>query len=302
MSKSSNGKIVIGNLKSKTAKKKGKTSHQSAWFVTINTNVRFDDNDCCLEEYAVKFQQALYAVFDDKETALSIFKPYRSKVPVDFVSLRHKFQIEKSPQTQYLHAHGLLVVIHRSSLHIDTRKAQSAILHALKKQLVDEVDMPKPKNIYLHYDFLSDWTSKDWEKRRLEDYIEKNKKFDLNKPKSISKNNVRKNSDDISEDFEPVDIEHLQQEMDDEVEYLDNHSCNQESSSESASEDEKTSDDVEEENDVNVSTDDNISPWRYTIDEPSVKPSSKKRKQADHSSNIKQLQLRIPNISKFVVK
>src|SRR4051812_39200965 len=115
--KSNTTKTQIGNLSSKQVNKKGESSHQSAWFLTINSNVRFEDNDPNLQEFAQIFTSVLDDdIFADKETSLQLFKKYGAKSILDYETLRWQGAVEKSPDTQTIHVHGIVLLIHRSSL------------------------------------------------------------------------------------------------------------------------------------------------------------------------------------------
>jgi hypothetical protein len=179
MSKQSRTKstTIVGDLTQKVKKVK-KPSRQSAWFLTINTNKRFEDDDPELQETGVLVAEAMDSYFNNKDKLMKGIV-WRSKVH-DFDDARSYFELERSPKTQCLHAHGILNIIHHSNIHLGSAK--------LQKQLCDEMNLKglNTKGCYVHFDFIRDWDSKAWNKERMHDYIGKNRKFDMKKPSKKS--------------------------------------------------------------------------------------------------------------------
>jgi hypothetical protein len=181
-------KVVIGDLQSKKPQGTRIKSKQSAWFLTINSNVRFEDNDQSIIEFAKYFRTVIEDLFNNKDKLLSVLYVRNKSYPLEYDSASSEFQLEKSPHTQMLHVHGIFLFIHHSNLLIRSKSLQNWILKELKSQL-EGLDLPVPKNIYVHFDLIKneDWESKEWNKQRMKDYIEKNKSFDHNKTKVLDK-------------------------------------------------------------------------------------------------------------------
>jgi hypothetical protein len=162
-----------------------------------------------------------------------------------------------------LHAHGIFLLIHHSNLLIRSKSLQNWILKELKSQL-EGLDLPVPKNIYVHFDLIKneDWESKEWNKQRMKDYIEKNKSFDHNKTKVLDEEpNPKRNK-----------IEEFQNRMDDHFQWnLAN------------------DDDCYEETEIQLSNE----PERIEFKESKI---------LNQGKSIPKIQLSVPNYVNYIVK
>ena len=188
-------KVVIGDLSNQTdVKKKRVKTKQSAWFLTINSNLYFEDDDSSIIEVAKHFRDSIESLYSLKENLLQVITTRGKNNPLDYDSVKAEFQLEKSPDSKRLHAHGILLLIHRSLLQLSSNKMQRWIKNDMNKRL-KELNLKLPKGIYVHFDYISadDWNSKEWNKEKMMQYIQKNKKFDTDKQKK------HEESDDESE-------------------------------------------------------------------------------------------------------
>ena len=180
------GKIVPSGNKGKPATKKRKvTFKQSPWFVTINTNTAFDEDDPDYEYFEIAFVQALKRFWSSPQHVLSAMKVYgNNNLPLDYDTCRFTFEPEIAPATKYVHAHGIVVVIHHSCLHLVSKAMQNNLLPILLEEIQiaeeeNEVELPKPSGLYCNFVFIKEWTSEELFKAQMKEYISKNKKFDI---------------------------------------------------------------------------------------------------------------------------
>lgn len=156
------GTVKIASLKRRREEddtQAPKKVRQSAWMVTMNTNVRFEDDDPMLEPYAQGLSETLDEMLGNKQNALSLldYGRYASKqqreVELDYDTLHYEFEIEKAPETQALHAHGLLLIIHNTNLQLHQTKLRSWLLQNLQKNVRGK-GLPVAKNVYVHWDYI----------------------------------------------------------------------------------------------------------------------------------------------------
>ena len=173
MSENSRCKITIGDLSNTNNVKESRNKpKQSAWFLTVNSNMLFEDDDKSIGEFAKHFRDTLETMCKNKEIMLNMITVRGKGNPLDFDQVITEFQLEKAPQSKRLHAHGIIVLIHKSNLHLSSRKMQSWLKADMKERLKGSSFKP-PKNFYVHFDFISadDWGSKEYEKQKMMDFL-----------------------------------------------------------------------------------------------------------------------------------
>jgi len=137
------------------------TLKHSNFFLTINTNQRFrirDERDVQeVQEFANRFKDTLTHIFDNIQQYL--------KVPEDsewnrkyFENINVESAVERSPDTDTVHAHILIKVDHRTKVQLD--------YDAIKNYILEQMGLP---NIHLFNRVYFDTHA------TLEDYIFKNR-------------------------------------------------------------------------------------------------------------------------------
>ena len=281
---SNKGRITLGKNKTlDIVKKKASKLKESAWFLMVNSNVAFKDDDS-LEYTAFEeaFGRALDRLFKSKDAILSVVDVIGDK-PRDYEKCRYVFQTELAPVTTYLHGHGILLLIHRSCLCLASRRLQNLILQYLKEE-VGGTDLPVPKGVYCKYRLITDYNSKELNKAKMMEYIEKNK-FSMENTEDMKMEKLKRQLDDDTEllssdssedksdaveDNDPDEVEELQEPLEEDYPF--------------------------EEGEGEYNTEDEVIEQDISLELPSVsKPLS------SVSENIPKLDLKIPDYEQNIV-
>jgi hypothetical protein len=226
-------KVKVGNLK-QTEKEVKNPSRQSAWFLTINTNKRYEDDSEDLEKAGNIVAESLDSYFSNKEELLKGLT-WRAKLH-DYDDALSEFSLERSPNTHALHAHGVLCIIHHTNLRIASAKIQAALTKEMNNRGLGT------KGCYVHWKLLDDWDSKAWNKERIYEYIDKNKEFDPKKPSAKS----TKKKKDAEEKEKKRKISKLTKSIDEDTNIIDDSEPDDESSDKSDPETEEDEPEEEE--------------------------------------------------------
>jgi hypothetical protein len=186
MRRTNQGSVLPGNLRTKVAEVEV-PSHQSAWFLTINTNMRFDDNDPKLDETALILTETLEEFFGEKQHLIKGIKFKNTHVIQDYDEARYLFVPERSSKTLYLHAHGVLDVIHHSNIHLNSKVLQDLLTLAMRARGA------AVEGCYVNFKYIpsDEWNSQAWNNRKMYEYITKNRKFDEKKSNTVTKLEVQ---------------------------------------------------------------------------------------------------------------
>jgi hypothetical protein len=177
-------KIYSGKVQDEEKPKKKdslKGSHkklnQSAWMITIVFNKPFQDSTKEYLQYEEALKAAIANMLEDDQKVLSVLRMNKGVKNRKYEDIRAEFVTERSDKMKYLHAHGVLLFIHRVWMRLVYKRFQDVITECFKEECVKR-DLQAPlKKLYVHIDFNNNWASKTWEKAKVRSYIFKTRHF-----------------------------------------------------------------------------------------------------------------------------
>jgi hypothetical protein len=168
----------MGESISKRGRKKDILS-QSAWFLTIVVNKSWLPSEKeTYEKYEQCLKDTLNQFWTDEHRVKEILTWGHGTKTKTYQKLNAYFTTEQAPDTTYLHAHGVVLILHYIWLRLIYRRTQINLTLLYNKNLKDAGFEPIPGSLYFHADFIEDWKSRDFEKQSLEG-TQKNSHFRL---------------------------------------------------------------------------------------------------------------------------
>lgn len=161
--------------------KRGKKKlEQSAWFLTIVINKPWKSSEKALyDRYDTCFLETLNSFWKDEEKVKNVLQVNHGAKNKQYETLKAYFTSEQAPDTTYLHAHGVVLIIHRIWIRLIYARIQTELTKLLNQNLAANGLKPIPGKLYLHGKFVEEWKSREFEKQSLEDYINKHKTFGM---------------------------------------------------------------------------------------------------------------------------
>lgn len=142
----------------KKEEKKKRQLRRSNYFLTINTNQRFQEFNEGFEPFFKKFEASLNDLFNNNMNDIIKLKE-EGNIDEDIKSVETEFCIEKGPKTNCIHSHCMVSIAHYNNIELNFE----FIVNFIKEKM-------ELQNVYLDSKVFNN------NKLSLKDYIEKTRK------------------------------------------------------------------------------------------------------------------------------
>ena len=131
----------------------------SNFYITINTNKRFQEAQEGLREFVTRFKATLAGIFDNIVNYIVINEQGVEWDTKYICGVNNEYTIERGGKNETIHCHALVRITHRTSVSLDYKK--------LRTKVQEDMDLP---SIHLHiklyrsaHDALQNYLHKDVE-------------------------------------------------------------------------------------------------------------------------------------------
>lgn len=172
-----NDKITFSTNNINPVSEVSEKTKQSAWTLIINTNicVRPSDPPEVAPHYAKAFGETIDKIFSNKNSVIDAALQFNSRVRKDIDWFDYDCGVEFAPDTGKLHAHMVLLVLHRSKILLCSKKLQRYIRDTLARD--HKIKIPGNKGgILVKFTLIpaDKWESTEFTAKKIKDYLEKN--------------------------------------------------------------------------------------------------------------------------------
>lgn len=133
-----------------------KRLRHSYYLITINTNLIYYEDNERSEQLKEAMRQTVNSIFGPKLDEIVRLKRDKRRVdepidPNDVEDVKFKYGFEVGKEQHRLHIHGILLIDHRSTLWINSKRAQNMFIESMNSY--EGVEM---SNVYMNFELMKD--------------------------------------------------------------------------------------------------------------------------------------------------